>query len=83
MWDYGMHGWWGGWWGFFMMAGVVVLLVAAATVLAIALTRSAETPSQSSAATPSQADLLLDARFARGEIDETEYLRRRAILHGG
>jgi len=82
MWDYGMH-WWGGWWGFFMMAGVVVLLVAAATVLAVALTRSTGTPSQPSAAAPSQADRLLDERFARGEIDETEYLRRRAILHGG
>ena len=30
----------------------------------------------------SEADRLLDERFARGEIDEQEYLHRRAVLRG-
>jgi putative membrane protein len=31
--------------------------------------------------TDAQADRILDRRFAAGEIDEDEYLRRRALLH--
>ena len=31
----------------------------------------------------SDADRILAARYARGEIDEAELTRRRAVLHGG
>ena len=88
MWDdagwgggmWGMHGW-GGWWALAVMFGILLLVVAAAAVLAVSLgrPRQQEPPAEQGA---TGADRLLDERFARGEIDEQEYLHRRAVLRG-
>jgi len=75
-----MHGW--GWFGALVMTGVLLLIVAGAVALALALAR----PGRQSSPPDrygSEADRLLDERFARGEIDEADYMRRRALLHGG
>jgi putative membrane protein len=92
MWDdggwgmWGMHG--GGWWGLLVMAGLLVLVIGGAVLLAVLLARasggSSTAPGQAPPADagPSPADRLLDERYARGEIDEQEYLHRRAVLRG-
>ena len=51
----------------------------------IALLRMASTGPQPGAggARRSRAEEVLDERFARGEIDEEEYQRRRAVLRPG
>jgi putative membrane protein len=79
MWDYGMHGW--GWWGALVMGGFVLLVVVGVVALALALGRTGQqvAPHERGA---SEAERLLDERFARGEIDEEEYLHRRAVLRG-
>jgi len=93
MWDDGGWGMWGmhgggGWWGLLVMAGLLVLVVGGAVVLAVWLARTAgsgTTPPGSAPHTDtgvSPADRLLDERYARGEIDEQEYLHRRAVLRG-
>ncbi len=87
MWDdggwgdgmWGMHGW-GGWWGLLVLLGVLLVVVAGAVLLAVTLGRTAGGGPQGPGATP--ADRLLDERYARGEIDEQEYLHRRAVLRG-
>lgn len=88
MWDHGgwgdgmwgMHGW-GGWWGLLVMLGVLLLVVAGVVMLVVTLARTTGGgTSTAPGATP--ADRLLDERYARGEIDEQEYLHRRAVLRG-
>ena len=86
MWDdggwgdgmWGMHGW-GGWWGLLVMLGLLLVVVAGAVLLAVTLGRTGG-GGQGPGGTP--ADRLLDERYARGEIDEQEYLHRRAVLRG-
>lgn len=75
-----MHGW--GWFGALVMTGVLLMIVAGAVALALALARPGRQPSPPDQH-GSEADRLLDERFARGEIDEADYLRRRTLLHGG
>jgi putative membrane protein len=76
--DHDVSGW--GW--FTMSASMIlfwVLIITAAVLLFRALGRTTEhtrTP-----AVPS-AERLLAERFARGEVDEEEYRRRLATLHG-
>jgi putative membrane protein len=95
MWDDGGWGMWGmhgggGWWGLLVMAGLLVLVIAGAVLLAVLLARSAGGAPTGSGPTgagqvgpgSSPADRLLDERYARGEIDEEEYLHRRAVLRG-
>lgn len=80
--DHGM----GGWWGFAGVGVGIALFVTLALALAaaaVALSR-ADYPAQSSLHSwmpPSQT--ILDARFARGEIDATEYRERSLILRQG
>ena len=57
-----------------MMFGWLLLVAALVIVLVRALDR------RDQAAPESDADQVLAARFARGEIDETEYRARRAVL---
>ncbi len=77
-----------GWAGWLMMAILLVLLVAILVVALLALlgkipgTRGSAGAAPS-ASLPSDAERLLDHRFAAGEIDEEEYRRRRGVLHGG
>lgn len=86
--DWGMHD--GiGWAGWLMMVILVVLLVAILVVALLALLgkvpgpRGGAAPTAPSVPPPSDAERLLDQRFAAGEIDEEEYRRRRGVLHGG
>ena len=62
-----------------------LLLVALVVAVVIALLRMAATGPQPGAggARRSRAEEVLDERFARGEIDEEEYRRRRAVLRPG
>jgi putative membrane protein len=82
---WGMHDGlgWGGW----LLMGLLALLVVGLVVgLVLLLVRS--TSERGPAAGParpgpqSAAEHVLDERFARGEIDEEEYLRRRSVLRG-
>ena len=57
-------------WG--VLIGLVVWLV-------VAYLRRTDSPTTSG----SDADRILAGRYARGEIDEDELTRRRAVLHGG
>jgi putative membrane protein len=83
---WGMHGGlgWGGW-----LVVVILLLLLAALVIAIVISllrplagHGGQGPT-SAAPARSEAERLLDDRYARGEIDEIEYLHRRAVLRGG
>lgn len=80
--DWGMHEGmgWGGW---LVMTILLLLLVVLVVLAALALFRG-WTPSGGSRTEPrrdrSAAEQLLDERFARGEIDEEEYRRRREAL---
>lgn len=79
-----MHGdvGWGGW-----LVVVILLLLLTALVIAVvvALLRvpGAHAGPAPGARSPTEAERLLDERYARGEIDEIEYLHRRAVLRGG
>ena len=78
----------GGWgMGAWLMMGVITLVVLAAIVVVgvVALTRRSNTAAQAPAAAPAAGGSVtalraLDERFARGEIDEAEYTKRRDLL---
>jgi putative membrane protein len=80
---YGGHGM-GTWWGPFM--GILMLAAAAAVVVAgiLALRHfwHIGERGQGRDAADGQARAILDERYARGEIDREEYLRRRRDLEG-
>lgn len=91
-WDgYGQHGWdWGNWLGLGLVMLLFWLLLIGGIVLLVRLLRQpgdgrsdaqrgAEGPAGRS---PSAEDILAE-RFARGEVDEEEYRRRREVLRGG
>lgn len=72
-------------WGWFAMSASMILfwalIITAAVLVFRALGRPhehAHTPSHHAGPTPEQ---VLADRFARGEIDEEEYLRRLSALH--
>jgi putative membrane protein len=68
-----------GWW---WIMGIVGLLIVIALVVIVVMTlqRSNVPRPEGSATTRRTADDLLSERFARGEIDEDEYRRRRDAL---
>ena len=73
-----------GWGGWLVMSLLMLLFWALLIGGGIAVVRSLrkdETP-PSTTRRSDEAERLLDERFARGEIDEREYLARRAALHG-
>jgi len=82
-------GWmWGNGWGWagWVLMGVVMVLFWAAVVTAIVLAiryagGSRNTASGSPNHGPSRPEDVLAERFARGEIDESEYRRRVTLLH--
>ena len=89
MWDdrgdgYGMHdGAGAGFW--VMLVVMLVLLIAVLAFLYLLATRSGAVGGRDRDAgekASESAQRLLDERFARGEIDEDEYRRRRAVLQG-
>ena len=82
MWGYG----WG--WGSWLGMGVVMILfwalVIAAIVALVGYLRGSRDDSRStSTGDRERPEELLAERFARGEIDEQEYQRRRELLRGG
>jgi putative membrane protein len=78
-----MNGAWDGGWAVVMML-MSFLFVALIVVGVVLLVRSTTHVGQSSRAPGSDRALeILDERFARGEIDQTEYEERRRILTQG
>lgn len=72
----GMMSGWGGWgWGLHGILSLV--LVGLAAVALVALVRYLWQGGRGTGADASSARRLLDERYARGEIDRTEYLQRR------
>jgi putative membrane protein len=63
--------------GWLMMTGTTIVVLALLGLGAYLLIRATR---PSGAATTSSADQILAERFARGEIDETEYQQRLATL---
>ncbi|HEX6485891.1 MAG TPA: SHOCT domain-containing protein [Nocardioidaceae bacterium] len=77
---------WGGWLLVLLLLLVLAALVIGAVVWLV--TRSAGAGHAGGAAAggspgASTAEQVLDERYARGEIEEEEYLRRRSVLRGG
>lgn len=70
-----------GWGGWFMMTVTIVAFWALVAAVVVVLARSirGEAPRQNR---NKDALELLDERFARGEIDEDDYHRRRDLLTG-
>jgi putative membrane protein len=78
------HGGWGAgdWLAMSFMMVVFWGLLIALVIWLVRSTRSDRVPGRRPAGIPAQpADEVLAERFARGEIDEDEYTRRRALLH--
>jgi putative membrane protein len=68
-----MH-WYGGGWGYPMMAVTMLLFLGLVVLVVVALVRylgGTDSP-----------EAILARRFASGEIDEEEYRRRLAAVHG-
>ncbi|MHB8487610.1 MAG: SHOCT domain-containing protein [Candidatus Dormibacteria bacterium] len=70
----------GGGFNWWMMGGeaLVAILVIVGVVFAVVLATRGPRPSQSSPGADARA--ILEARFARGEIDEQEFQRRSSLL---
>ncbi|WP_433664623.1 hypothetical protein ACQPW1_22295 [Nocardia sp. CA-128927] len=70
------------WWMFVLMILVVVPLWITAAVAIIAIGRSASTQPATTTNEPTRLspEALLAERFASGDVDESEYLHRRAVL---
>jgi putative membrane protein len=84
------HDWyWGTWLGMGLMMTVLAALVVAVVVLVV---RATTGPQKTTSGLPpwsprdapgdSEAQRLLDQRFARGDIDEDEYVASRDLLCG-
>ena len=90
MYDRDGHDWdWGTWLGMGLMMAVLTALVVAAVVLVVRVTTGPQKtitslPTSTPRDTPrdSEAQRVLDERFARGDIDEGEYVARRDLLCG-
>lgn len=82
-----MMGWDDGGWGaaaWLVMGLMMVLFWGALIALVVWLVQSAgsdKRPRQAETSPMSRADEVLAERFARGEIDEDEFRRRRDLLH--
>jgi putative membrane protein len=80
VWNDGMHGM-GGWGWLFVLAVVLLVVAVAAVAAAVVLSRPGQHQTRTGGGA-SEAERVLDERYARGEIDEQEYLHRRAVLRG-
>lgn len=69
-----------GWWGY---AGMGVGMVLFWALIIVALIRFTTGSPQASRGDAPTAEQLLSARFAGGEIDETQYRQRLAVLREG
>ncbi len=77
--DHGMNGWSGGW---FLGPLFMILMIAAIAAAIAVLVRLFGGMGGGSGAKQNAALDLLNARFAKGEIDEDEYQRRKQVLLG-
>lgn len=73
-----MNGWDMSGWGWVWMTVMMLLIVAATVWFAVVLVRGGFTPKASGET--QDPVTILDQRFARGDIDEDQYRRRRQIL---
>ena len=78
---------WGGW--LFMLIFLLLLVALVIGIVLVVLRSTGGLRSSTGAGTSaagsmasSTAQQVLDERYARGEIDEEEYLRRRSVLRG-
>jgi putative membrane protein len=82
--DWSEQGWTGGRWIVALVMMAVFWAAVAAVVIALLRSRDhgREAARSASAAEPptSSAERILHERFARGDIDEDEYVRRRDLL---
>ena len=77
-----MNGSWdGGSWALVLMAVAFIALIVVGVVLLVRSASHEERPTQSPE--DHRALDVLDERFARGEIDQTEYQERRRVLTDG
>ncbi len=74
--------WNGAWWMWLLGPLCMVAIVGVIAWVAIKLARLPDTTSGTDLARQSPTEVL-DERFARGEIDESEYQRRLVVLRGG
>jgi putative membrane protein len=72
-----------GWGGWFVMVAMMVVFWGAVAWVIVTLIRQNGARSEPPGAGASEPVRILDERFARGEIDEDEYQRRRELLRGG
>lgn len=79
MMGYGADMGFGGW---LMMGFTFLVFWGAVIALVVWLVRANRSSSTGGTHPAARADHVLAERFARGEIDEEEYQRRRDVLHG-
>ncbi|MGZ5417740.1 MAG: SHOCT domain-containing protein [Nocardioides sp.] len=83
---YGGHGWgdgmgWGGWLMMGLFVVVCLALLGGLLYWLVQGTRGGMSAQPSPPPTRPSAQSALDERFARGDIDEDEYLRRKSVLN--
>ena len=73
-----------GWGGWLVMVAMMVVFWAALAWVVVTLIRHGTATSQAAGPPPQYPDAqrVLDERYARGEIDDDEYRRRRDMLRG-
>jgi len=76
-----MDGWGDGRW--IAMTIFMVVLIGLVTVLVVWLVRTTGGQDRGASSAMAAAEQVLAERFARGEIDEEEFTRRRALLRAG
>jgi putative membrane protein len=74
------HGWGAG--GWVTMALTMVVSWGLLAALIVWIVRGASSSTRGAGPANPGPDSVLSDRFSRGEIDEEEFLRRRAVLHG-
>ena len=78
MWGYGYEIGWMWLWGMFLLAGITVLVILAVRLLTGGVRHEGPSPNRRS-----QARLILDERFARGELTAEQYRECLLVLGEG
>jgi len=80
MFDGSMHEWMGGWWPMGGLFWIAIIGLVAYGVFAFSQQSSRREPGMNDGGSP--ALRMLDERYAKGEIDREEYLRRKRDILG-